>query len=63
MIPVPVKLFKLIINELGTLLESVAAGAEHEDGDSDDVSHPLGVTAWHESKSSVNRTIIILEQA
>ena len=38
MIPVPVKLFKLIINELGTLLESATAGDEHEDGDSDDVS-------------------------
>lgn len=37
MIPVPVKLFKLIINELGTLLESAAAGDEHEDGDSDEV--------------------------
>lgn len=36
MIPVPVKLFKLIINELGTLLESTAAGHENEDGDSDD---------------------------
>lgn len=36
MIPVPVKLFKLIINELGTLLESAAAGGENEDGDSDD---------------------------
>lgn len=38
MIPVPVKLFKLIINELGTLLESATAGDEHEEGDSDDVS-------------------------
>ena len=38
MIPVPVKLFKLIINELGTLLESATGGDEHEDGDSDDVS-------------------------
>ena len=37
MIPVPVKLFKLIINELGTLLESAAAGDEQEDGDSDEV--------------------------
>lgn len=37
MIPVPVKLFKLIINELGTLLESATAGDEHEDGDSDEV--------------------------
>ena len=36
-IPVPVKLLKLIINELGTLLESAAAGDEHEDGDSDEV--------------------------
>ncbi|XP_066017141.1 importin-9 isoform X1 [Pocillopora verrucosa] len=36
LIPVPVKLFKLIINELGTLLESATAGDEHEDGDSDD---------------------------
>ena len=38
LIPVPVKLFKLIINELGTLLESATTGDEHEDGDSDDVS-------------------------
>lgn len=38
MIPVPVKLFKLIINELGTLLESAAAGGENDDRDSDDVS-------------------------
>ena len=38
MIPVPVKLFKLIINELGTLLEGAMTGREHEDGDSDDVS-------------------------
>ena len=39
MIPVPVKLFKLIINELGTLLESAAATAgENGDGESDDVS-------------------------
>lgn len=37
MIPVPVKLFKLIINELGTLLESAAAGDDQEDGDSDEV--------------------------
>ena len=37
MIPVPVKLFKLIINELSTLLESAAAGDEQEDGDSDEV--------------------------
>lgn len=36
LIPLPVKLFKLIINELGTLLESATAGAEHEHGDSDD---------------------------
>jgi len=36
LIPVPVKLFKLIINELGTLLESAAASDEHEDGDSDE---------------------------
>lgn len=39
MIPVPVKLFKLIINELGTLLESAAAtSGENGDGESDDVS-------------------------
>ena len=38
MIPVPVKLFKLIINELGTLLEGAMTDREHEDGDSDDVS-------------------------
>ena len=38
MIPVPVKLFKLIINELGTLLESAAAGDENKDRDSDEVS-------------------------
>ena len=44
MIPVPVKLFKLIINELGTLLESAAAGGENEDGDSDDVSTQAPVT-------------------
>ncbi|XP_073252649.1 importin-9-like [Porites lutea] len=36
MIPVPVKLFKLIINELGTLLEGAMTGREHEYGDSDD---------------------------
>ncbi|XP_029213390.2 importin-9-like isoform X1 [Acropora millepora] len=37
MIPVPVKLFKLIINELGTLLESAAAtSGENGDGESDD---------------------------
>ncbi|KAJ7325728.1 Importin 9 [Desmophyllum pertusum] len=40
MIPVPVKLFKLIINELGTLLESATAGDEHEDGDSERCKHP-----------------------
>ena len=37
MIPVPVKLFKLIINELSTLLEDAMTGREEEDGDSDDV--------------------------
>lgn len=43
MIPVPVKLFKLIINELGTLLESAAAGGANEEGDSDD-----GEEGWEE---------------
>ena len=37
MIPVPVKLFKLIINELGALLEDAMTGREQEDGDTEDV--------------------------
>ena len=44
MIPVPVKLFKLIINELGTLLEGAMTGREHEDADSDDVSMQASLT-------------------
>ena len=38
MIPLPVKLFKLIINELGSLLESAGAGDPNEDLDSEEVS-------------------------
>jgi hypothetical protein len=36
-VPVAVKLFKLIINELGTLLENSAEDTNAEDGDSDEV--------------------------
>ena len=43
MIPAPVKLFKLLINELGTQLENSATAQEdnEEDSDSDEVSGNL----------------------
>ena len=44
MIPVPAKVFKLIITELGTLLESNAAEESNEDGDSEEVQNSIRIT-------------------